>query len=304
MSKRQDPQLYVWIVTINREVTREEFQRFMQCIDPGLRKQLKPHFGQLQDLPTLRRIVTNLLPRMLMIRQRIPRSRWKFETTQFGKEYIDSPESSASKARKVMGFNIGEQDSIVAMAFAQGRKHQVVNIGVDLFRVPDQHPGLDVEKLIESHSHKLAPAEEAFVVPALSAEVKIRRLCIMLALKEAYLKAIAQPAGFDRSRITVNLPHKLLVDGKPQYGWEFRLFRANIGVVRSKQPNAPIEEEVYQCATAIYRGWTDRSEFVFADSDQEDMNKWLQFLTVHTVTKCVSALHVGAEDNLIQEASP
>lgn len=54
-----------------------------------------------------------------------------------------------------MGFNIGEQDSIVAMAFAQGRKHQVVNIGVDLFRVPDQHPGLDVEKLIESHSHKV-----------------------------------------------------------------------------------------------------------------------------------------------------
>ncbi|KZV86774.1 hypothetical protein EXIGLDRAFT_652839 [Exidia glandulosa HHB12029] len=276
----------------------------MLCIDPGLRKQLKPHIGQLQDLPTLRRIVANLMPRMLMIRQRIPRTRWKFETTQFGKEYIHSPESSATRAQKVMGFNIGEQDSIIAMAFAQGRKHQVVNIGIDVMRVPDQRPGMDVEKFIESHSHKLAPAEEAYVVPALSADVKIRRLCIMLTVKEAYMKAIAQPAGFDRSRITVNLPHKLLVDGQPQYGWEFRLFRANVGVARPKSAIAPVEEEVYQCATAIYRGWKDRSEFIFADADREEMNTWLQFLTVHTVTKCVSALHVGAEDNLIQKESP
>ncbi|EJD35895.1 hypothetical protein AURDEDRAFT_117233 [Auricularia subglabra TFB-10046 SS5] len=300
--KRSDPQLYVWLVTINREVTREEFQRFMACIDPGLRKQLKPHFGQMQDLPTLRRIVTNLLPRMLMIRQRIPRTRWKFETTDTGKSYIDSPESSAaSKARKVMGFNIAEEDSIIAMAFAQGRKHQVVNIGIDVMRVPVPTPQFDVEKFIESHSHKLAPKEETYVVPALPTEVKIRRLCIMLAVKEAYTKAIGQPPGFDLSRITVDVPHQLLVDGRPQFGWEIRLFRANIGVVRAGKEG--VQEEYYQCATVIWRGWPNRSEFIFADNNEE-MASWMQFLTVHTVTKCVSALHKGVEEDLIRKESP
>ena len=34
----------------------------------------------------------------------------------------------------------------------------------------------------------------------------LRRLCLILALKQAYIKAIGQPIGFDWSRLEFNLP--------------------------------------------------------------------------------------------------
>ena len=37
-------------------------------------------------------------------------------------------------------------------------------------------------------------------------EVMLRRLCIILALKQAYIRAIGQPLGFDYSRLDFDVP--------------------------------------------------------------------------------------------------
>jgi len=37
-----------------------------------------------------------------------------------------------------------------------------------------------------------------------------------------------------------------------------------------------VVQERYQCATAMWRGWTDRTEVVFAERDRDEMTSWLQ----------------------------
>jgi 4'-phosphopantetheinyl transferase len=38
-------------------------------------------------------------------------------------------------------------------------------------------------------------------------DLMLKQLCIVLALKEAYLKAIGQPPGFDFARLEFNVPN-------------------------------------------------------------------------------------------------
>ena len=55
---------------------------------------------------------------------------------------------------------------------------------------------------------QLTPLEQSFIAPDLGEEVVMRRLCVLLALKQAYIKAIGQPMGFDWSRLEFNIPQK------------------------------------------------------------------------------------------------
>ena len=58
----------------------------------------------------------------------------------------------------------------------------------------------------------------------------MRRLCVLLALKQAYIKAIGQPMGFDWSRLEFNIPDKKATgDGRPLNGWEFRVWSSELG---------------------------------------------------------------------------
>ncbi|KAH7099102.1 hypothetical protein BKA62DRAFT_621789 [Auriculariales sp. MPI-PUGE-AT-0066] len=312
--RHREPQLYVWVVTINREVTGEaslwEFQRYLSAIDPTLRRTLENTLDISKagkNLSTLRKIVADLLPRMLMTRQRIPHNGWRFAKNGSGKWFIDSPpppsssssssnggSGAAGAANKVMGYGLAERDSVIALAFAQGYKQQVVNIGMDIVRIPDySSSGDEAEAFIASLMHKLAPEELSQIVPALPVEKKLSRLCIMLAVKEAYLKALGQPHGFDLSRISVNINpggrSTIAVDKQVVNGWEFRLFTADIGAP-PPLPEAPrVVQERYQCATAIWRGWKDRTEVVFAERDRDEMTSWLQFLTVTALARSVGS---------------
>ena len=109
-------------------------------------------------------------------------------------------------------------------------------------------------------------------------EVILRRLCILLTLKSAYTKALGQPAGFDFSRVDCNIPEEtIFVDGKPLKGWEFRLFKANLGVVRK----GLLLEETYQCSCAIYRD-CEETRFIWEENPKE-MEKWLRFITTDMV---------------------
>lgn len=115
----------------------------------------------------------------------------------------------------------------------------------------------------------------SFISPEQPEDVILRRLCIMLVLKQAYIKAIGQPMGFDLSRLEFNFPEATARgDGYPLQGWEFRVWQAHIAVKR----NGQLVEERYQCASAFFRG-TEESKFIW-QKDSRQLDSWVQFLTV------------------------
>ncbi|KAG5638687.1 hypothetical protein H0H81_010912 [Sphagnurus paluster] len=113
----------------------------------------------------------------------------------------------------------------------------------------------------------------------------LRRLSIVLALKQAYIKAIGHPIGFDYSRLEFNVPESTAMgDGYPLTGWEFRIWRTDLGVARRDQ----LITEHYQCVVAFFRGTND-SRFVFYDS-QEALNGWVQFINIDQMVKVIPKL--------------
>jgi 4'-phosphopantetheinyl transferase len=115
--------------------------------------------------------------------------------------------------------------------------------------------------------------------------VILRRLSILLSLKAAYINAIGQPIGFDWSRLEFNIPERFARgDGHPLQGWEFRVFRAELGVVRGDE----LVRESYQCATAFFRG-TSESKFVWQEN-QKDIESWVQFLNIDQMIKVIPKL--------------
>ncbi|KAG8731995.1 hypothetical protein FRC11_001167 [Ceratobasidium sp. 423] len=162
------------------------------------------------------------------------------------------------------------------MACAIGPKHKVWNIGIDAMRISPP-TDMSVDDFIESLIHKLTPLELTFLDSSQPDEVKLRRLYILWTLKESYTKALGQPIGFDFSRIECDIPHRQIrVDGEPLLGWEFRLFRANTGVLRK----GSLIEESYQCTTAIYRGGDATKLLWEHDEGVGEGDKWLRFVRV------------------------
>ena len=124
----------------------------------------------------------------------------------------------------------------------------------------------------------MTKAEETLLGRKLNVDVVLRRLCVLLTIKTAYIKALGQPPGFDFSRIDCDIPEETVkVDGRLLKGWEFRLFKANLGVVRK----GLLIEETYQCSTAVYRGW-DETRFIWEENEREIAN-WVHFITTDTV---------------------
>lgn len=133
---------------------------------------------------------------------------------------------------------------------------------------------------------QLTPLEQSFIPPSLPDEVILRRVCVMLALKQAYIRAIGQPMGFDWSRLEFNLPGEAARgDGYPLQGWEFRVWTARQSVILE---NGEVEEQSYQCATAFFRG-TQESTFVW-DKEQKDIEVWVQFLNIEQLISVLPKL--------------
>lgn len=117
--------------------------------------------------------------------------------------------------------------------------------------------------------------ERTFIRPDLGEEVVLRRLCILLCLKQAYIRAIGQPMGFDWSRLEFNIENDTARgDQLPLQGWEFRLWKADIGIRRDGQTR----EESYQCACAFYRGTPD-CRFIW-QTDRRHIETWVQFVNL------------------------
>ncbi|KAF8591732.1 hypothetical protein K439DRAFT_1626730 [Ramaria rubella] len=265
------PPLTVWAITINRKVSREEFALCTRNID-AKSKEKADKITDRND--AFRYVLAKLVPSLVMRNRHYdrPPSQWHYNATKSGKDYIDSPNSS-----KVLGYDTAWGESLVVMAYAHGPKSQVVNIGIDVMQLVLPR-NVSARKYVEAFAHKLTKCEEALLDSKLKDEVILRRLCVLLTLKSAYTKALGQPVGFDFSRIDCNIPEETIsVDGKPLQGWEFRLFKANLGVVRK----GLLMEETYQCSCAVYRGG-EETRFIW-EENPKDMEKWLHFINTDTV---------------------
>ncbi|KIJ56743.1 hypothetical protein M422DRAFT_22898 [Sphaerobolus stellatus SS14] len=275
-SSPREPPLTVWILNINRQIHKFEILHCMRLLDEKPRERAR----KLLDIDiseAFRFVMSEIFPR-LVIRKKYGRDAPKWwtpfsQSKSTGKRYIVDP----LRESRVVGFSTGWSQSIVAIAHAYGRKSEVVNIGLDVMQVTI--PGkVSITKFVESYAHKLTRNEEKLLDFKLKEDVILRRLCILLTLKAAYVKAVGQTAGFDYGRIDCNIPEETLkVDGKPVVGWEFRLFKANLGVER----HGVLLEETYQCSTAMYRG-SDKTVFIWEEPEQE-MIKWMSFMTVDNI---------------------
>lgn len=67
-------------------------------------------------------------------------------------------------------------------------------------------------------------------------------------------------------------------------GWEFRIFKVEIGVARG----AHLVEETYQCVSAFFRG-TIESTFIW-DNQQATLESWVQFINIDQMIKVMPKL--------------
>ncbi|KAG6374152.1 hypothetical protein JVT61DRAFT_4800 [Boletus reticuloceps] len=187
--------------------------------------------------------------------------------------------------QSMIGYHLTYENSLCGMVMTQGRQRQVINIGLGIKQLCVEPRGVTVAAYAESFAHKLTPLEMTFVSPELGDEVVLRRLCILLSLKAAYIKAVGQSRGFDWSRLEFNIPNESARgDDHPLQGWEFRVFKAKLGVQRG----GTVIEESYQCACAFFRG-TKESKFIWHDN-AKDLEAWVQFINIDQMIKVIPKL--------------
>ncbi|TRM63078.1 hypothetical protein BD626DRAFT_495424 [Schizophyllum amplum] len=283
-----DCPILVWMMSLNREYTLEEYTA---CYD--IVKECLPHVKRIKNEPenpdTFRQLMTVLLPLLMMRHRRIPRARWRDNQTANGKHWIEQAPDNMPPEKfltSMIGYHLEYCNSICGMAMTQGQQRRVINIGLGIRQIHVEPRNITVTTYVEAMNHLLTPLEvELITKHGQTDEVTLRRLCIVLSCKDAYIKAIGQPVGFDYRRLEFNIPEeKATGDGHPLTGWEFRIFKAQLGVSRRAQ----IVEEQYQCVCAFFRGMAD-SKFVWYESKQE-LESWVQFINIDQMVKVVTKL--------------
>ncbi|KAF7297429.1 hypothetical protein MIND_00976500 [Mycena indigotica] len=281
-----DCPLLVWMLSMNREYTLEEYDACYKIIAECVPHVQIAHDPQNAD--SFRQVMTHMLPLLMMRHRRIPRAKWRDCVTQNGKHWIEqSPDEMSPEKflQSMIGYHLAYDASLCGMAMTQGTQRHVVNIGLGIKIVAVDPRGVSVPAYVESMAHKLTAKELASLSLESGDEVALRRLCILLSLKAAYIKAIGQPDGFDWARLEFDIAQRAASgDGHPLLGWEFRIFRANLGVARKDQ----LREEHYQCVCAFFRG-TKESTFVWHESIA-DLENWVQFINIDQMLRVVPKL--------------
>lgn len=281
-----DCPILVWMLSLNREYTKEEydacFNLVRQCVHHVTFAYNPP------DADSFRQIMTHMLPLLMMRHRRIPRAKWRDCMTPNGKHWIEqSPDDMPPEKflHSMIGYHLAYENSICGMAMTQGIQRRVINIGLGIKHISVEPRTATVAAYAESLAHKLTQLELSMMTPDQGDDVVLRRLCIILALKQAYIKAIGQPIGFDWSRLEFNIPEETAQgDGHPLTGWEFRVFKSNLGVARKDV----LVEEQYQCACAFFRG-TRESTFIWHDNTK-DLEAWVQFINIDQMVKVIPKL--------------
>ncbi|KAG1854548.1 hypothetical protein F4604DRAFT_1801614 [Suillus subluteus] len=253
-----DCPLLVWMLSLNRDVLTEEYDK---C------------FHLVQDCPTsidsFRQLICHMLPLLMMRHRRISRAKWKDCATPNGKHWIEqSPDDMPPEKflQSMIGYHLAYDNSLCGMVMTQGRQRQVINIGLGIKQISVEPKGVSVAAYAESFAHKLTPLEMTFLNPELGDEVVLRRLSILLSLKAAYIKAVGQSTAFDWSRLEFNIPSESARgDDHPLQGWEFRVFKAQLGVQRM--------------GGVMLRGIVSESKFIWHDN-AKDLEAWVAMVKV------------------------
>jgi 4'-phosphopantetheinyl transferase len=280
-----DCPILVWMLSLNRDTNTLEYK---QCYD--LVRECAPHV-KIKDTPTdvdsFRQIITAMLPLLMMRHRRISRTKWRDFETPSGKRWIEQSSDDMPPEKflqSMIGYHLAYDNSLCGMVMTQGRQRQVINIGLGIKQIAIEPRGPSLTDYVESNKHNLTPLEMTFISNEPD-DVVLRRLCILLSLKHAYIKAIGQPLGFDLSRLEFNIPEETARgDDHPLEGWEFRLFKSQLGVLRSGR----IIEESYQCACAFFRG-SKESKFIWHNS-QKELEGWVQFINIDQMVKVIPKL--------------
>ncbi|KAK0489152.1 hypothetical protein IW261DRAFT_1414547 [Armillaria novae-zelandiae] len=286
-SLAQDCPILIWMLSLNREYTAEEYEACYTFLkDYTDHVDLGPHNAE--DADSFRHLITQLLPVLMMRHRRIPRSKWRDQVTQNGKHWIEQLPDDMPPEKflySMIGYHIECGPSLCGIAMTQGPQKRVVNIGLGIKQLTVEPRGISVAVYLESLAHKLTPTEMSLIPLDEGDETALRRLTIILTLKEAYIHAIGQPIGFDYSRLEFNVPEgKAWGDGHPLQGWEFRLWSAALGVARGDR----LVEEQYQCVCAFFRG-TKESTFLWKD-ERKALDTWVQFINIDQMVKVLPKL--------------
>ncbi|KZT66799.1 hypothetical protein DAEQUDRAFT_729936 [Daedalea quercina L-15889] len=282
-----DCPLLVWMLFLNREMTLEEYDQCHRTIRACVPHANVPYARE--QLDTTRQIIAHMLPLLMMRHRRVPRSRWKDMVSENGKHYIEQDIDNAlnptGRLRAMIGYHLAYDSNLIGMVMTQGRQRDVINVGIGIKQLAVSPADIAVNVYAESFYHKLTPLELGFIKPEEGDEVVLRRLCLLLALKQAYIKAIGQPMGFDWARLEFNIPrHTVTGDGVPLLGWEFRVWTSDIGGTRG---DASVEEK-YQCAIAFFRG-TPQTRFIW-QKERKDIESWVQFINLDQLINVVPKL--------------
>jgi len=206
-----------------------------------------------------------------------------------GKHYIeqdiDNAMNPTGRLRAMIGYHLAYDSNLIGMVMTQGRQRDVINVGIGIKQLAVSPPDISVNVYAESFYHKLTPLEMTFIKPEDGDEVVLRRLCLLLALKQAYIKAIGQPMGFDWARLEFNVPRQTVTgDNVPLLGWEFRVWTSDIGGTRGEVA----VEEKYQCAIAFFRG-SQHTKFIW-QKERKDIESWVQFINLDQLINVVPKL--------------
>ncbi|KAG6809733.1 hypothetical protein H0H92_014957 [Tricholoma furcatifolium] len=275
-----------WQLSLNREYTKEEYDACYAVCKTCV-EHTKVTYNP-RDSDTFRLMMTLMLPLLMMRHRRIPRAKWKDDCTANGKRWIEQAQDNMSAERymqSMIGYHSLFEGSLCSMIMVQGVKHRVVNIGIGTKQVVVEPKGTTVSAYIESQSHKLTPLEMGIINQDQDDATRLRRFCMIVALKQAYVKAIGHATGFDYSRLEFNVPEQTAIgDSYPLTGWEFRIWKTRLSVARRDQ----IVHEEYECCAAFFRGTND-SRFIFYDTP-EDLTKWVQFINIDQMVKVIPKL--------------
>ncbi|KAF8214418.1 hypothetical protein K438DRAFT_1915090 [Mycena galopus ATCC 62051] len=279
-----DCPILVWIIALNREYSKEEYDACHSIVQSAVSYTEIPYDPP--NAESFRQVMTHLLPLLMMRHRRIPRAKWRDVVTSNGKHWIEqSPDGIPPEKYRhsMIGYDLAYQESLCGMAMVQGSQRKVVNIGFGVQHVSTR--GTPVSTFAAAIAHKLTSLEQQLLGPELGDEVVLRRLCILLALKSAYVQAIGQPTSFDWARLEFDIPHQTVRgDGNLLQGWEFRVFRSSLGVARRNM----LVEEHYQCVCAFFRG-TKETTFVWHESAKE-LESWVQFINIDQMAKALPKL--------------
>ncbi|KAJ6492835.1 hypothetical protein C8R47DRAFT_1214128 [Mycena vitilis] len=303
-----DCPILVWMLVLNREYTAEATSQQAYGAFHAIVNKCVENANIPCDPPnaeSFRQVMKYTLPLLMMRHRKTQRAMWRDCITPDNRHWIEQVSNSMK-----IGYHLAHGDSLCGMAMAQGTKEEVVRIGLGIKQLAVEPRGISVETYLESMKHKLANTE----MERLNTygpdtygpdEVVLRRLCVILALKAAYLRASGQSVGVDLSLLDFDIPNKTARDNRKLIqGWEFRIFQSRVGVGRKdKHGRHKLVEEHYQCVCAFFRGGQETS-FRWYTEIPKDLESWVQFINLDQMDKAIPKLtdyclpQVGAQQEL------